>query len=379
MNAEYQTMNDARDTRAASVRRLLNTIGALQALVLIILAFAAASQIKGGLDAHRAAMERSTRRAKLDLPAEALPGRWQFIREQENHFLTFDTFRSTANQTVAVGIAAMGMTMIIISAGIDLSVGSVMALTSVMTAWCLRSGWPPLPSVLAGIALGGLCGLGNAIMITRLRVVPFIATLGMWGIARGLAKGIAAEQKIDAPAGWLGSSVLVFRPDPWWLLVSPGVWAMLILAAIVWAILRYTALGRYTFAIGSNEATARLCGVRVGRVKLCLYSIGGLCTGSAGVMQFCRLTVGDPTTAMGAELDVIAAVVIGGGSLAGGEGSVFGSLIGAFIMAFLRVGCDHVGVPSWVQEMIIGAVIVLAVALDQWRHRRMRGAGANAA
>jgi len=216
-------------------------------------------------------------------------------------------------------------------------------------------------------------------MITRLRVVPFIATLGMWGIARGLAKGIAAEQKIDAPAGWLGSSVLVFRPDPWWLLVSPGVWAMLILAAIVWAILRYTALGRYTFAIGSNEATARLCGVRVGRVKLCLYSIGGLCTGIAGVMQFCRLTVGDPTTAMGAELDVIAAVVIGGGSLAGGEGSVFGSLIGAFIMAFLRVGCDHVGVPSWVQEMIIGAVIVLAVALDQWRHRRMRGAGSNAA
>ena len=144
---------------------------------------------------------------------------------------------------------------------------------------------------------------------------------------------------------------------------------MLLLAGVVWAILRYTSLGRYIFAIGSNEATARLCGIRVERIKLYLYGIAGLCTGLAGVMQFCRLTVGDPTTAMGAELDVIAAVVIGGGSLSGGEGSVFGSLIGALIMAFLRVGCDHVGVPSWVQEMVIGVVIVLAVAVDYIRRK----------
>ncbi len=366
-------MTDTPDTPAMRLRRLLNLLGPLLALVLIILAFAAASQIKGGLDARRFALERAGSRIRAGLPAAPVPSRWQAIREQRNHFLTIDTFRSTANQTVAVGIAAMGMTMIIIGGGIDLSVGSVMALTSVMTAWCLKSGWPPVASVLAGLLLGGLCGCANATMITRLRVVPFIATLGMWGVARGLAKGIAAEQKIDAPAGWLGAHVLVRRPDPAWLLVSPGVWTMLALAVLVWAVLRYTALGRYIFAIGSNEATARLCGIRVERVKLYLYAIAGLCTGMAGVMQFCRLTVGDPTTAMGAELDVIAAVVIGGGSLSGGEGSVSGSLIGALIMAFLRVGCDHVGVPSWVQEMVIGAVIVLAVALDQWRHRRMQG------
>ncbi len=362
--------DSATPVRGFSVRGVVNALGPLLALLLIILGFAAASQIKAGLDTRRFAIERNLRRAHAGLPAEPVPSRWQAVRNQENRFLTIDTFRSTANQTVAVGIAAMGMTMIIIGGGIDLSVGSVMALTSVMTAWCLKHGVSPVPSVLAGLVLGGVCGLVNATMITRLRVVPFIATLGMWGVARGLAKGIAAEQKIDAPAGWLGTHVLVRQPDPAWLLVSPGVWTMLALAVVVWAVLRYTALGRYIFAIGSNEATARLCGIRVEGVKLALYALAGLCTGLAGVMQFCRLTVGDPTTAMGAELDVIAAVVIGGGSLSGGEGSVSGSLIGALIMAFLRVGCDHVGVPSWVQEMVIGAVIVLAVALDQWRHRR---------
>jgi ribose transport system permease protein len=376
MSAE--TARVSRTSRRLTARAVLNMLGPLLALVGIILAFGIAAQIKNGLDEHRMFAERAERQAKAGVAVEPVPSKWACIRDHENRFLTVDTVRATANQTVAVGIAAMGMTLIIISGGIDLSVGSVIALTSVMTAWCLREGWSPVPAVLAGVALGALCGLFNATMITRLRVVPFIATLGMWGIARGLAKGLAAEQKIDAPYYWLGTHVVTREPMPplpGWMVLSPGAWTMILLAVLVWALLRYTALGRYIFAIGSNEATARLCGIRVERVKLYLYSIAGLCTGLAGVMQFCRLTVGDPTTAMGAELDVIAAVVIGGGSLSGGEGSVFGSLIGALIMAFLRVGCDHVGVPTWVQEMIIGAVIVLAVALDQWRHRRVRAAG----
>lgn len=351
------------------VRSLWRALGPLLALLLIIAGFTVASQVKNGLDTHRFHKERARRQAEAGEPVPPVPGKWECIRAHENRFCTVNTFRSTGNQTVAVGIAAMGMTMIIISGGIDLSVGSVIALTSVMTAWCLRQGWSPWPAIATGVLLGGMCGLFNAAMITRLKVVPFIATLGMWGIARGLAKGIAREQKIDAPAHWLGDSVLVRTPDPSWLIVSPGIWVMILLAVAVWLLLRYTALGRYIFAIGSNEATARLCGIKVERVKLYLYGIAGLTTGLAGVMQFCRLTVGDPTTAMGSELDVIAAVVIGGGSLSGGEGSVFGSLIGALIMAFLRVGCDHVGVPSWVQEMIIGAVIVLAVAVDQIRRR----------
>lgn len=355
--------------RRSRVRQVLHLIGPLLALVCIVLGFGIAYQVTAGVDARAAAMERAQRQAKLGMQVEEVPGLWHFVREQPNRFLTVDTFRATANQTVAVGIAAMGMTMIIIGGGIDLSVGSVMALASVVTAWFLRYGWAPVPAAITGILVGAVCGLANAGMITRLKVVPFIATLGMWGIARGLAKGIASEQKIDAPAGWLGDSVIVRNPDPSWLVVSPGVWTMLALALVTWALLRYTVLGRYIFAIGSNEATARLCGIRVARTKLYLYSIAGLTTGLAGVMQFCRLTVGDPTTAVGAELDVIAAVVIGGGSLAGGEGSVFGSLVGALIMAFLRTGCTQVGVPTWIQEMVIGGVIVLAVALDHVRRR----------
>lgn len=356
---------------AVRLRRLINALGPLMALVFIILGFAAVSSIKNGIDQHRSLLERAERQKKAGLAVDSVPGVWQLVREHDNRFLTVNTFRATANQTVSVGIAAMGMTMIIIGGGIDLSVGSVIALSSVMTAWCLKEGWSPLPALMTGILLGGFCGFINATMITRLRVVPFIATLGMWGMARGLAKGISAEQKIDAPANWLGTHVLTREPQPAWLLVSPGVWIMILLAVVVWAILRYTALGRYIYAIGSNEATARLCGIRIERIKLYLYTLAGFCTGLAGVIQFCRLTVGDPTTAMGTELDVIAAVVIGGGSLSGGEGSVAGSLIGAFIMAFLRVGCDHVGVPSWIQEMVIGAVIVMAVAIDHVRRRRI--------
>jgi ribose transport system permease protein len=358
------------------VRRLLGAAGPVLALALIVLGFAAASQVKNALDEHRFLAERAESRREAGLPAGPVPGAWEMVRERPNRLLTADALRATANQTVAVGVAAMGMTLVIISGGIDLSVGSVIALSSVVTAFALRAGWWPVWAAAAGVLTGGACGLANALAITRLRVVPFIATLGMWGMARGIAKGVAAEQKIDAPATWLGTDVLLRRPEPAWLLVSPGVWTMLLLAAAVAALLRYTVFGRYVFTIGSSEATARLCGIRVERVKLQIYAVAGLCTGLAGVLQFCRLTVGDPTTAVGTELDVIAAVVIGGGSLSGGEGSAFGSLLGAFIMAVLRVGCDHVGVPSWIQEIVIGAVIVLAVAADVWRHRSARRADA---
>ena len=154
------------------------------------------------------------------------------------------------------------------------------------------------------------------------------------------------------------------------MLFPPGGWLLFVAAAGVGALRLYTRFGRHVFAVGSNEQAARLCGIAVGRVKLAVYALGGLFAGVAGLMQFSRLTVGDPTGARGLELNVIAAVVIGGGSLAGGEGSVLGALIGALIMQVLQSGCSQMGWPNWVQEIVTGAIIVVAVALDRFRHRQ---------
>jgi ribose transport system permease protein len=362
--------NDSVSGGRNAARWLVHTLGPLLALIVIVLFFAVSVRIHAVGEQRDYLFEQAAGLQRAGQTPDPIPSYWRMLWEHEENYLTARNFRIVGNQTVAVGIAAMGMTLIIISGGIDLSVGSVIALASVMTAWCLRADLPVVVSAGAGIALGGLCGLANGAMIVGLRIVPFIATLGMLGIARGLAKGIGDEQTINPPPNWLSGAALRTRPEPAWLLISPGMWTMLVVTVVALAALRYTRFGRYVFAIGSNEATARLCGLRVRRIKLFIYVIGGLCAGLAGVMQFSRLTVGDPTTAVGTELDVIAAVVIGGGSLIGGEGSAFGSLIGALIMAFLRSGCDALGVSNWIQEILIGAVIVVAVALDQWRHRR---------
>lgn len=284
-------------------------------------------------------------------------------------FLSAYNLKTVMTQTVIVGLGAIGMTFVIVSGGIDLSVGSVIALASVATAWFLRAGADPWVAATLGVGTGAMCGLVNGLLITSLRIVPFIVTLGMLGIARGAAKWVGGEQKIDAPAAALGE-LMSKSPEPSWLLVAPGVWIMFGLAVLMALVLRRTVLGVRTFAIGSNEDAARLCGVPVARTKVVLYVICGLFAGLAGVMQFGRLTVGDPTTAIGKELDVIAAVVIGGGSLAGGEGSILGALVGAFLMSFLANGCNLAGVPNYVQEMIVGGIIVAAVAVDRWRHSR---------
>jgi ribose transport system permease protein len=284
-------------------------------------------------------------------------------------FFSVYNFQTIAAQTVMVGLGAIGMTFVIVSGGIDLSVGSLIALVSVVTALALRHNWPPGLSALAGIATGGLAGLVNGALITRLQIVPFIVTLGTMGIGRGLAKYLAEEQKIDAPAHWL-SAVMAKSPTPAWLLVAPGTWLMFGLAILMGFVLKRTVFGVHTYAIGSSEATARLCGVRVPRVKVWIYALSGLFAGLAGVAQYARLTVGDPTTAVGKELDMIAAVVIGGASLSGGVGGIVGSIIGAFLMSVLANGCTLTGVPNYVQEILIGMIIIAAVALDRYRQRR---------
>jgi ribose transport system permease protein len=286
----------------------------------------------------------------------------------ENYLSPFN-IRIVLSQTVIVAIGAIGMTLIIISGGIDLAVGSTIALTGVVTALGINSGINPIFAVLAGILVGAAVGLVNGLTITGLRVVPFIATLGMLGVARGAAKWFANQQPVDVPPTWVNELVVTF-PNPPWLLLAPGVWMAILMAILMAIVLRNTVFGRRIFAIGSNEAAARACGISTGRLKIWIYALAGLFFGFAGVMQMSRLRQGDPTVAVGTELDIIAAVVIGGGSLSGGQGTILGSIIGALIMAFLRNGCQQMGWANYVQEIIIGAIIVVAVAIDQLRNRR---------
>ena len=294
---------------------------------------------------------------------------FSILMESPGRYLSPFNLRIVLAQTVIVAVGAIGMTLIIISGGIDLSVGSVIALTGVITALGLNAGLSSVSAVAAGILAGGVVGLVNGLVITRLRVVPFIATLGMLGVARGTAKWFAGQQTVNVPETWINELLVTF-PRPAWLLIAPGVWVTILLAVVAAVVLRNTVFGRRIFALGSNELAARACGISVARLKVCVYGLAGLLFGLAGVMQMSRLRQGDPTVAAGSELDVIAAVVIGGGSLSGGEGSIFGSLIGALIMAFLRNGCQQIGWPNYIQEIIIGAIIVIAVAVDRWRSSR---------
>ena len=269
-----------------------------------------------------------------------------------------------ARQTAIVGMAALGMTLVIVAGGIDLSVGSVVALATVVVAVLLRShgAW-----VAAGgaVAAGLICGTANGLLITRLRVVPFIVTLGTMLVVRGAAKGLADERRIEAPITWLNDLLRASAAGAW--LPPAGIWLVVSLGVLVGATLGYTRFGRRLFAIGSNERMARLCGVAVERCKVGAYALAGGFAGLAGVLQFSKLSVGDPTVAVGLELDVIAAVIIGGGSLLGGRGTVLGTLVGASIMTVIQVGCSQRGLPNWVQEIVTGGIIVIAVALDRLR------------
>jgi len=275
-----------------------------------------------------------------------------------------------ARQTAIVGMAALGMTMVIVGGGIDLSVGSVIALSTVVVAVLLNRTPLPWLAALGGIGAAMLCGAMNGLLITQLRVVPFIVTLGTMLVVRGAAKGLAEERRIEAPATWL-NDLLRSRTEGVLGLLPSGIWLLAALALVVGGVFGYTRFGRRLFAIGSNERMARLCGVAVERCKVAMYTIAGGFAGLAGVLQFSKLSVGDPTVAVGLELDVIAAVIIGGGSLLGGRGTVLGTLVGATIMTLIQIGCSQKGLPNWVQQIITGGIIVVAVALDRTRTGRV--------
>jgi ribose/xylose/arabinose/galactoside ABC-type transport system permease subunit len=278
---------------------------------------------------------------------------------------TEDVILNVLTQTVIVGTAAIGMTLIIISGGIDLSAGSVIALCGVMAATLVSHHFSAPLVFLATIAFGGFCGLVNGGLTVGLRLLPFIITLGTMQIFRGTAKVVTNGTPVNLPFDvtsykiWMGGAG-----------IPAGVWLMILLVILFTLLLRYTRFGRHVFAVGSNEQTATLCGVNVGLTKLAVYMIGGSLAGLAAVMNMAKSSQGDPTTAVGLELDIIAAVVIGGASLSGGQGTVLGALIGALLMTTIRTGCVLKGIPTPWTEVITGAIIVIAVIIDRLRHRK---------
>ena len=277
---------------------------------------------------------------------------------------------SIVQQTVVIGIAAIGMTFIIISAGIDLSVGSAIALCSVVGAKLAVSGTNPFITVGVTLISGLLIGLFIGLLIVRAKLIPFITTLGTLLILRGLALALANSQPINAQdANWLRFWLNSLPDDMKFLIIPLGGWLMILLALLATGVLRYTVFGRHVFAVGSNENTARLCGVDVDRTKLFVYMIGGAFAALSGLMLVSYQGQGYPTGATGYELDIIAAVVIGGASLNGGIGSIFGSLIGALIITVIRTGCTLNGISESTTRIITGAIIVTAVAIDRLRQR----------
>lgn len=282
------------------------------------------------------------------------------------HFLTLRNLSSVARQIAVISIIALGMTLIIVSGGIDLSVGSVMAFSGICGTMLLREGVPLAPSLLGAMLAGAAWGLLNSTLITLLKVSPFIATLGTMGAARGLTLVITEGLPVvNLPAGFgrLGDgNLLRFVPVPLAILV--------VLALLTGFIMKYTRLGRYAYAIGSNVEAARYAGIPIRRYVLAIYVFSGGLTGLAGMIESSRLMTGQPTAGQGYELYAIAAVVIGGGSLSGGEGTVTGTIAGAFLMGLLSNGSNLLGVSHFYQQVLIGSVIVLAVAVDELRKRR---------
>jgi ribose transport system permease protein len=282
------------------------------------------------------------------------------------HFLTETNLSSVVRQTAVINIMSLGMTIIIIAGGIDLSVGAILAMSGVIGAMAMEKGMPIPVGILVGILTGLAWGFVNGILTTRLRIAPFIVTLGTLGIIRGLTLIITNGLPVHGvPQGFsfLGEGNLLGVPFVLWVLV--------VCALATHVILEHTRLGRYAYAIGSNPDAAVYAGVPVGFDTTTVYALGGMLTGLAGMIEASRLMTGQPAAGNGYELQAIAAVVIGGGSLHGGEGSVVGTLIGAFIMGLLSNGSDLLGVSPYLQQAIIGAVIILAVTVDELRKRRL--------
>ena len=284
-----------------------------------------------------------------------------------NKFLSATNLISVFRQFSFYAILAIGMSGVIISGGIDLSVGSTFALSGVISCMAIADwGLPVAAAVLLGCLSGVVIGLVNGLCITRLKLPPFIATLGTMSIARGLAYGITGGYPIGSLPDsfkFIGLGYIAKIPAP--------IVLMLILALAFTFFLKKTIAGRWVFAVGGNEEAARISGVKVNSVKLLVYSLCGLMAAIAGIATAARLGVGQSTAGQGYELDAIAAVYIGGASVSGGVGTVFGAVLGAAIMGVLRNGLVLMSVSAYWQQAVIGVVIILAVTLDNLRNKKI--------
>jgi ribose transport system permease protein len=298
-----------------------------------------------------------------------------------NSFLSVGNAITIALQVTSIAYLGIGATCVIITGGIDLSVGAILALAGVVDAMAVRAGAPVAVGMLAGLAVGVLCGLVNGLCVTIMRLPPFIATLGMMLVARGVALQITDAKAI----GGLGDKFAELGNGSLWRIARIGadgfpdvtfpgipypVLIMAVLAVAVALLLARTALGRHIYAVGSNSEAARLSGVDVRGVTLFAYVLSGALAGLTGCVLMSRLVTAQPSEGLMYELDAIAAAVIGGTSLSGGIGTISGTVIGAFVIGILRNGLNMGGVSAFIQQIIIGLVILLTVWIDQMRHRR---------
>lgn len=309
---------------------------------------------------------------KRFLPFVSLLALCIVIAALEPKFLSAGNLATVVRQIAVITVMAMGMTMVMVSGGIDLSVGSMMALASVIGAMAMVKGAPVVVGILICIIAGMVFGMINGTAITRLGIPPFIVTLGAMGIYRGTALFITeGNSVVGLPErfGYLAEGNL-FGIIPLPLLI------VFLVAVAVHFVLSSTKLGRYCYAIGSNVEAARYAGIPVSKYQIIFYTLLGALTGLAGAIESARLVTGQPTSGESYELNVIAAVVIGGGSLNGGQGTVVGTIIGALIMGVLQNGANLLGINPFIQRIIIGLVIVMAVTFDEFQRRRLESSQA---
>ena len=279
-------------------------------------------------------------------------------------FLTASNLSNIARQVSINAIIAVGMTCVILTGGIDLSVGPVMALSGTLTAGLMVAGLPPGLAIGAGLLIGVAFGIGNGLFVAYLHMPPIIVTLATMGIARGFGLMYTDGYPISGLPEWFG-----FFGRQSLLGIQVPILIMLVTYLVAYVLLQHTRIGRYIYAIGGNEEAVRLSGVRAARFKLLVYGISGLTAAIAGLVLTSRLMSGQPNAGIGFELDAIAAVVLGGASIAGGRGVIVGTLLGAMLLGVLNNGLNMLGVSPYVQSVIKGAIILLAIFISRQRHK----------